>query len=70
VIVVVDAPGRGFDDARFVPPPPGDQLRGGVEALLDWIEDPPGVPPVVQAAMTHYQFGQLFAAPEVVDTLW
>ena len=55
-IVVIGARGRRLDDARFVPPPPGDQLRAGVEALLEWIEAPPPVPTVVQAAMAHYQF--------------
>jgi len=58
-IVVIGAPGRGFDDARFVPPPPGDQLRAGVEQLLTWMQKPPGLPTVVQAAMTHYQFETL-----------
>jgi Fic family protein len=55
-IVVIGAPGSGFADARFVPPPPGDQLRAGVEDLLSWIEAPPDVPAVVQAALAHYQF--------------
>jgi Fic family protein len=58
-IVVIGARGRGFDDARFVPPPPGDQLRSGVEALLRWIEEPPDLPTVVQASMAHYQFETL-----------
>jgi Fic family protein len=58
-IVVIGARGRGLDEARFVPPPPGDQLRSGVEALLRWIEDPSDLPPVVQAAMVHYQFQTL-----------
>jgi Fic family protein len=58
-IVVIGAPGRGFDDARFVPPPPGDQLRAELEDLLRWIEQPPNVPTVVQAAMVHYQFETL-----------
>ena len=58
-IVVIGAPGRGFADARFVPPPNGDQLRGGVEDLLGWIQSPPALPTVVQAAMTHYQFETL-----------
>lgn len=58
-IVVIGARGRGFDEARFVPPPHGDQLRAGVEALLDWVANPPAFPPVVQAAMTHYQFETL-----------
>ena len=58
-IVIIGAPGRGFDDARFIPPPPGDQLRAGVEDLLKWIEGPPDIPTVVQAAMAHYQFEAL-----------
>ncbi|MCW2979828.1 MAG: filamentation induced by cAMP protein Fic [Solirubrobacterales bacterium] len=58
-IVVIGARGRGFDEARFVPPPPGDQLRSGVEALLTWIEEPPDLPSVVQASMAHYQFETL-----------
>lgn len=58
-IVIIGSPGRGFDEARFVPPPPGDQLRSGVEHLVDWINDPPAVPSVVQAAMAHYQFETL-----------
>jgi Fic family protein len=58
-IVVIGAPGRGFGDARFVPPPHGDQLRAGVEQLLDWINDPPRLPTVVQAALAHYQFETL-----------
>jgi Fic family protein len=58
-IVVIGAPGRSLDAARFVPPPPGDQLRAGVEELLRWINDPPDLPTVVQAAMVHYQFETL-----------
>ena len=55
-IVVIGARGRTLDDARFVPPPPGDQLRAGVENLLQWLEDPPDLPTVVLAAIAHYQF--------------
>lgn len=58
-IVVIGAPGRPLAEARFVPPPPGDQLRAGVEAMLGWISWPPDLPTVVQAAMTHYQFETL-----------
>lgn len=58
-IVVIGARGRGFDEARFVPPPPGDQLRAGVEELLEWIENPPELPTVVLAALAHYQFETL-----------
>jgi Fic family protein len=58
-IVVIGAPRSSFDEARFVPPPPGDQLRAGIEALLGWVNDPPELPTVVQAAMVHYQFESL-----------
>jgi Fic family protein len=58
-IVVIGARGAGFDEARFVPPPPGDQLRAGVEELLAWIASPPSLPAVVLAALAHYQFESL-----------
>jgi Fic family protein len=58
-IVVIGARGRRLEAARFVPPPPGDQLKAGVEDLLRWMENPPDVPTVVQAAMAHYQFEAL-----------
>jgi Fic family protein len=58
-IVVIGSPGRPLEEARFVPPPPGDQLRAEVEALLGWIADPPDLPHVVQAALAHYQFETL-----------
>jgi Fic family protein len=58
-IVVIGKPGSSFADARCVPPPPGDQLRAGVEDLLAWLANPPDVPTVIQAAMVHYQFETL-----------
>ena len=47
--------------SRFVPVPPGDQLRAGVTALLDWLgTDHHGrIDPVVVAGMVHYQFETL-----------
>lgn len=52
-----DAP---IADARFVPAPFGDQLRAGFEDWMQWVnasrED---MPPVVQAALAHYQFETL-----------
>lgn len=55
-IVVIGARGRSLADARFVPPPPGDQLRAGMDDLLTWLANPPELPTVVQAAIAHYQF--------------
>jgi Fic family protein len=58
-IVVIGRRGGSYADARFVPPPPGDQLRAGVEGLLDWLADPPPLPTVIHAAMVHYLFETL-----------
>jgi Fic family protein len=58
-IVVVGRRGSSYADARFVPPPPGDQLRAGVEDLLNWLANPPPLPTVVHTAMVHYQFETL-----------
>jgi Fic family protein len=58
-----DADPAGFPahNARFVPPPPGDDLQLGVRALVDWMRsDHRGdVDPVVGAAMSHYQLETL-----------
>jgi Fic family protein len=47
-------------EARFVPPPPGDQLRSGLDDWVEWVREPPGdLPAVVRAAVAHYQFETL-----------
>jgi Fic family protein len=58
-IVIIGPHGSSLTRARFVPPPPDDQLRAGVEDLLGWVNHPPDIPTVVQAALTHYQFESL-----------
>lgn len=47
--------------ARFVPPPPGDDLVADLRALVDWMTtDHRGhIDPVVVAAMGHHQFETL-----------
>ncbi len=55
-IVVIGPQGAGFDEARFIPPPPGDQLRSGVEDLLAWMTASAELPIVLKAALVHYQF--------------
>jgi Fic family protein len=42
-----------------VPPPPGDQLKLGFEQWLEWVDSQPELPPVVRAALAHYQFETL-----------
>jgi Fic family protein len=58
-IVVIGRRGSSLAEARFVPPPHGDQLRAGVESLLRWLDVPRMLPAVVQAGMVHYQFETL-----------
>lgn len=57
--VFIGSSGRRVSDALFVPPPPGDQLRAGVEAWVDWINRDGSMPLIVKTAMGHYQFESL-----------
>ncbi|NUT17943.1 MAG: Fic family protein [Hamadaea sp.] len=57
--VFIGSSGRRVSDARFVPPPPGDQLRSGVDAWIDWINRDNSIPLVVKMALGHYQFESL-----------
>jgi Fic family protein len=58
--VVIGPRDTAIEDARFIPPPPGDQLEAGFQQWVDWVNNPPDtIPPVVQAALAHYQFETL-----------
>ena len=58
--VVIGAPGTPIEESRYVPPPPGDQLRAGLEDWLVWLREPPtDLAPVARAALAHYQFEAL-----------
>lgn len=58
--VLIGARGSRVEDTRFVPPPPGDQLRAGFEDWIAWVNTPPpDLPHVVVAALAHYQFETL-----------
>jgi cell filamentation protein, protein adenylyltransferase len=58
--VFVGSPGGTMEDARYIPPPPGDPLKGSMEELLSWMGDEGSkLPPVVRAALAHYQFEAL-----------
>jgi Fic family protein len=58
VQVVVGPLGSRVEDARYVPPPPGDQLRAGLDAWEAWLTDH-DMNPVVAVALAHYQFEAL-----------
>ncbi|WP_435208242.1 Fic family protein [Micromonospora sp. bgisy143] len=46
-------------EARFVPPPPGDQLKAGFEAWENWINAKDDLPLIAKMALGHYQFETL-----------
>ena len=51
----VGAPGATIETALFVPPPP-DEMSALLSDLEGFIHEPPLLPPLVQAALLHYQF--------------
>jgi Fic family protein len=57
--VFIGGSGGRVSDARFVPAPPGDQLRAGMDAWSDWINARDTFPLVVKMALGHYQFETL-----------
>lgn len=58
--VFIGARDRGIKEARFVPAPHGARLADGFESWVAWINAPPeDFPPVLQAALAHYQFETL-----------
>lgn len=51
---------RPIEEARFVPPPADDRLRGGLDAWEAWVAaENRHLPPVLRAALAHYQFEAL-----------
>ena len=57
--VFIGPEGSTVYDSRFVPPPPGMQLRGGLQAWQDWVNAVHDLPIVVTCALAHYQFESL-----------
>lgn len=55
--VFIGADGRRVTEARFVPPPPGDQLVTGLADWEAWLaSDHPAIPLIARIALAHYQF--------------
>lgn len=51
--------GRPIQEARFVPPPPDDRLHAGLNAWEQWVQADHDLPPILRAALAHYQFEAL-----------
>jgi Fic family protein len=55
--VVIGSPTGRVVDARFVPHPPGPDLEIQLRSWLEWVnQERTDMPPVVAAALAHYQF--------------
>jgi Fic family protein len=60
--VFIGAKNRRVAEARFIPPPPGDQLRAACERWVEWLTAPAPVNQIhllARVAMAHYQFETL-----------
>lgn len=57
--VYIGQRGTGVAAARFVPPPPGDELVEGVSEWEKWVNAEDDMPLLVKAALAHYQFESL-----------
>jgi Fic family protein len=55
-LVCIGDHGRGVEQSRFVPPPPGDTLTDSVSAWEKWINSDQEMPTLVKIALSHYQF--------------
>jgi Fic family protein len=60
--VFIGTQNRPVSEARFIPPPPGDQLRGLCDRWVDWLSSSAAVEQIqliARVAMAHYQFEAL-----------
>lgn len=57
--VYIGPKNRPIQEARFVPPPPGDLLAQGVSDWEKWVNAVNDVPVVAKMALAHYQFETL-----------
>jgi len=60
--VFIGAKHRRVAEARFIPPPPGDQLRAMCDRWIEWMTAPKPVKEIqliARVAMAHYQFETL-----------
>jgi len=64
--VFIGAKNRRVGAARFVPPPPGDQLRAMCDRWVEWLSAPQPIERIqliASVAMAHHQFETLHRSP-------
>lgn len=57
--VFIGAKNRRVSEARFVPPPPGDQLKAMLESWVAWLTEPAAtehIQLIARVAIAHYHF--------------
>jgi Fic family protein len=57
--VCIGAKNRPIEEARFVPPPPGQALERGFSDWERWVNSDNDVPIIAKMALAHYQFETL-----------
>lgn len=57
--VWIGQPDASILEARFVPLPGDDRLKSSIETWIDWVNRDNSWPPVLRAALAHYQFETL-----------
>jgi Fic family protein len=57
--VLIGPEGCTVYEARFVPAPPDDRLRSGLDAWQSWVQSEHALPAPLATAMAHYQFETL-----------
>jgi Fic family protein len=55
----IGSPDRPVQEARFVPPPPGEPLLSGIAAWERWLHEDDDLPLIARVALAHYQFEAL-----------
>lgn len=58
-VFIGSASAQTIEDARYVPPPPDDRLKSGLDAWQRWIGERSDLATPVRVAIGHYQFESL-----------
>jgi len=57
--VCIGDQGRPIEESRFVPSPPGDELKKGISDWEKWVNQEDDLPLLVKVALSHYQLETL-----------